>query len=96
MSQQSALAARRANHTLGCIKHYITNQSRELIVQLYSALGRPHLKHCVHFWAPQHKKDIKMLESVQRRATETVKGPEGKMYEELLRALGLFRLKRGG
>ena len=40
---------------------------------------------------PQYKKGIKLLDIVQRKATEVVKGLEGKIYEEQLRSPGVLR-----
>jgi len=50
--------AKKVNGILEYLKRIVARSSRELSLPLYSALVRPHMEYCIHFWASQYKKSI--------------------------------------
>ena len=63
-----AKIAARANSILGCIKRTFTYMDMEMFKCIYKTLVRPHLEYAVQSWSPDLKKDINLLEQVQKKS----------------------------
>ena len=86
-------AAAKANRVLGLIRKTFSYVSKESFLTLYKTYVRPHLEYCVQVWSPYLKKDIDVLEKVQRRATKIVPELAHLSYEDRLKELKLTTLE---
>ena len=82
-----------ANRNLGLIFKTFTFMDKDMFLNLFKSLVRPHLKYASRVWSPQHKKDMIAIENVQRRATRMLPCLRGKTYPERLKILGLASLE---
>ena len=76
----------KANQLVGLIRRSFVYLSCDTFVLLFKALVRPHLEYACSVWNPYLKKDIQLIEDVQRRATKMLRDLS---YEGRLRLLKL-------
>ena len=93
VSEQCSIAASKGNQVLGMIRRNITYEEKSLIIPLYKAIVRPHLEYCIQAWNPHLRKDVDMLEKIQRRATKLIPELRDLPYEERLKECGLTTLE---
>ena len=86
--------AQKANSILGSINRSVVSRAREVILPLCSVLVEPQQEYCVQMRSPQYRRDVYLLESIWRRATEVIQGMEHLPYRDRLRELGLFSLEK--
>ena len=86
-------AVKKANRVLFSIRKCFSKLSLSSFKIIYKTYARPHLDYCSQIWSPHLKKDINLIEGVQRRATKLVKGLRNLSYEERLVSVGLTTLK---
>lgn len=83
----------KANRILGMLKKSFKYPNVESIKLLYTSLVRPHLEYANSSWCPYLKKDLEMLEKIQRRATKLVPNIKRLNYQDRLSVFGLTDLK---
>ena len=79
--------------TLGVVKKCFKHLDEDSLPVLYKAYIRPHMETCVQAWSPYYKRDIEVLEKIQRRTTELVPSLKQLPYEERLSRLNLMPLE---
>ena len=88
-SHATAQLIKIANRNLGIIFRTFTYLGKEIFMNLFKSLGRPHLEYYASsVWSPIYKKDRIAIENVQRRATNLVTSVSHLPYGERLRNLG--------
>ena len=88
VSEQCGIAAAKGNQNLGLFRRNIVYKEKELIIPLYTTIVRPHLEYCMQAWRPYRKKDVDMLERVQRKATKIRQKLRNISYEMRLKVCG--------
>jgi hypothetical protein len=91
--KQTRKCASKGNRMVGLIRHSFDHMDKDMFITLYKSLVRPLMEYATPVWSPHLKKDIRLLEQVQRRATKLVQEIRNLSYEERLRHLGLPTLE---
>ena len=92
-------AINKANRILAIVRRTFDTIDKEIFLNVYKGLIRPHLEYASSVWAPHLMKHIEAIEGVQRRATKLVPGLSKLSYPDRLKALSLptlaYRRVRG-
>ena len=75
------------------INRTFVNKHSNIMLRLYQSLVRPKLEYCIQAWRPYLKKDIDLLEKVQRRATKPMTSDKSLSYTDRLQKFGLTTLE---
>jgi len=92
-SKQCLKAVSMANKVLGMIKKTFSIRDKEVSLQLYKSLVRPHLEYSIQAWRPHYQKDIDLMEGVERRGTKLISGLMDYTYKDRLNILKLTTLE---
>ncbi|CAH2108818.1 unnamed protein product [Euphydryas editha] len=88
-----AAITKKANSFIYIIRKAFRDLTPEMMLKIYKSFVMPILEYAFQIWSPYFKKDIDILEKVQRRFTKVPRTLKNKSYEERLRVLRLTTLK---
>ena len=88
-----AKVAAKANSMVGRINRAFNYMDVDMFKAIYPSMIRSHMEYAAPAWSPHLKKDINLLEQVQRRATRLVQGLSNSTYEHRKSVLGLTSLE---
>ena len=83
------MAANKANKITGLIKRSFSFLDKPTYLTLYKSLIRSHVDYGNSIWFPVLKKDMRIIENTQRRATKLLPDLYHFSYEQRLEALNL-------
>ena len=92
-SVQCGKAARCAMVRLGNLRRTFKHIDKESFIKVYTTYVRPKLEYAVQAWSPFYRKDIKVLERVQKYATRLVPELKPLSYEQRLEKLKMYSLE---
>lgn len=65
-----------------------------MILPLYFAVVRAHLKCCTRLWGPQHENNMNLFEQFQKKTTKMICRLEHLSYTDRLREVWFFSLEK--
>jgi len=74
------------------IKRTFSIRDKEVVLQLYKSLVKPHLEYSIQAWRPHYQKDL--IERVQSWATKLISNLMGYTYDDRLNILKLTTLEK--
>ena len=84
---------KKANSVMGMIRRSFLYLDKDMFKKLFIAMVRPHLEYGATIWNPHLKKQITLIENVQRRASKQIPGLAHLSYRERLQLIKLPTLQ---
>ena len=92
-SSQASHAASKASSILAILRRTFVSRDVEIWATLYRVYVRPHLEFAISAWNPFLRRDICVLEKVQRRATRVPSSLRGHDYNDRMIRMNITSLE---